>query len=255
MLLAPVVVGAVDSGARPVHLLLLVAWVVGYLAYNATGLWLKARRRARWWPPVRAYGAVAVVLTAALLLVEPTLVRWGVVLAPAAAVSLTASARRTERSWTNDLVAVGAAGVMGVVAHGLGADGVPGALGPGAGSARAWFLVLVLTAYFAGTVPYVKSMIRERGNPAVLRASVGVHALLAAVAVGWAIWVVAGPPGARGTVAGGPAAGVALALIALALLARAAGVPRYRPGVTPLQLGIGEIVATVALSATLLTLV
>lgn len=254
MLLAPVLVGAIDSGVRWVHVLLLAAWVVGFLAYNAAGLWLKARRRPRWWPPVRAYGAAAVVLTAALLALEPTLARWGVALVPAAAVSLAASAMRAERTFTNDLVAVAATGVVGVVAHGLGADGVDAWL-PGAGSGRAWFLAGVLTAYFAGTVPYVKAMIRERGNPVVLRASDAVHAVLAAAAVAGAVWVAAGAPGRPGGVAPGtlPVA-VVLAVLAVGLLARAALVPRLRPGTTPKALGIGEVVATVLLAGTLLAL-
>lgn len=245
MLLAPVLVGALDPGLRPVHALLLAAWVVGYLAYNATGLWLKARRRPRWWPPVRAYGAAAVLLTVALLLLEPALVRWGVVLAPAAAVSLLASARRRDRSWTNDLVAVGAAGVMGVVAHGLGTG--DGAWLPGSGSPRAWVLAGVLTAYFAGTVPYVKTMIRDRGDPVTYRISVATHVVLLAAAVAGAVWAAAWRP------ASAPAATV-LAVIAAALLARAALVPRLAPGTTPLRLGIGEIVATVAVAVTLLAL-
>ncbi len=42
----------------------------------------------------------------------------------------------------------------------------------GAGTAwlRAWVLAAVQAAYFAGTVFYVKSLIRERGNAAFLRA-------------------------------------------------------------------------------------
>jgi hypothetical protein len=61
MLLAPLLVGAVTSGVTPSHLLLLVAWIVGYLAYNAAALWLKSGRWPRWVPPVRAYGTLAAV--------------------------------------------------------------------------------------------------------------------------------------------------------------------------------------------------
>ena len=59
-------------------------WLVGYLAFSAGALLLKARGRARYRRPALVYGAAAVVLGAALLAVRPTLRVVGRGLRPAA---------------------------------------------------------------------------------------------------------------------------------------------------------------------------
>lgn len=234
MLLAPTLLGALEGGARPVHLLLGLAWFVAYLAFFATGLWLRARRRPRYRPPVLAYGAATVVLGGGLLALEPRLVGWGVLYAPLLVVSLAYSWHRRDRALGNDLVTVVAACLMAVVAYGLGTRVAPdGALPPGAASGEAWTLAAVLLAYFFGTVLYVKTMIRERDNAAMHTASAAYHAAVALAAwvapLGWPVPVV-------------------LTLVAV----RAVVVPRRWPGASPRALGVGEIVATTALSLALL---
>lgn len=251
MLVAPPLVGAAAVGPRWEHLLLLVVWLVGFCAYNAAGLWLKARRRPRWLPPVRAYGVATVLLGAALLTAAPSLLTWGVAYVPLLAASLVYSARRDERSLANDLLTVVAAGLMAVVAAGVPVATEPGGLAgwtaltwfPGAEDARAWALAAVLVAYFAGTVLYVKTMIRERGNRTMLRASVLYHAVLPVVLLGAAALVPT-----LGSLLPVPTLAVLLAVLAV----RAVVVPLRWPGATPKALGIGEIVATTALVVALL---
>jgi hypothetical protein len=94
-------------------------------------------------------------------------------------------------------------------------------------------LALLLLAYLFGTVLYVKSMIRERGVPAYARASVAYHGAATLAAVPMALahhaswwWAVA----------------------FLAVMTVRAGALSGRR-VTPKALGIGEIVASVALAA------
>ena len=250
MLVAPPVVGAIVVGPRWQHGLLLAVWLVGFCAYNAAGLWLKARRRPRWLPPVRAYGVATALLGIALVATAPSLVTWAVAYAPLLAASLTYSARRQERSLANDLVTVLAAGLMTVVAA-----GVPAAAGqavwaagtwswfPGADDARAWVLAATFVAYFAGTVLYVKTMIRERGNRSMLRSSVVFQAALTVVLLGSATLA----PG-LGSLLPVPTLAVLLALLAV----RAVVVPLRWPAATPKEVGIGEIVATTALVVVLL---
>ena len=238
MLVLPPVVGAIASGVAWSHLLLLAAWIVGYLAFFAAGLWLRSRRKPRYWPPVRAYTIAAIALAVALLVVRPALAWWAPVFAPLLAASLWFSARRADRSLANDAVTVAAASLMTVVAWGLGDAGGPTGGGPfarlpGATSPHAWLLAGVLFAYFAGTVLYVKTMIRERGNRRMWWASVGYHA---AIVVPTA-WV-------------DPWLGALFAVLAI----RAALVPRRWPTLSPRAVGVGEVVASVALGTLLLTL-
>ncbi len=223
MLVVPPVLGATLAGWTWRHALLLAAWLVGFLAYHAAGLWLRSGRRARYRTPVVAYGAAGTALLAVLLATSPQLLLWAPVFAPLLTVSLVASLRRADRSWWNDTVTILAAALLLPVAAGLGAH----ALATG----RLVTATGVVAAYFLGTIPYVKSLIRDRDDPRVRRASVTYHALLAVAA-----WWVA------------PAVGV----VALLLLARAVVVPSRWPRVRPAFLGAGEVVASVVVSAAVL---
>ncbi|MEI2818792.1 MAG: hypothetical protein V9E81_00640 [Marmoricola sp.] len=95
-------------------------------------------------------------------------------------------------------------------------------VGAGHVDQRAWTLALVQFLYFAGTVFYVKSAIRERGNQGFLWISVGFHVLAALISalIAW------------------PLVGV-FGLLAV----RAATLPGL--GWTPKRLGMLEIPATV----------
>ena len=231
MLVVPVVVGALLAGPTWRHALLLAAWLVAYLAFHATGLWLKASRRPRWWPPVRAYGLATGALGAVLVLTSPSLLVWAPVFGALLVVSLGCSARRADRSWLNDAVTVGAAALMTPVAATLGTWDPP--------SDRAWLAGGLLAAYFLGTVPYVKSLIRDRGSRPVLVVSSGYH--LALVVGAGAAAVAGGPP--------------VLVVVAIALLARAVLVPRLRPWPSAKAIGVGEIVATAAVTLATLAVV
>lgn len=240
MLLLPVVVGSVHAGPRWWHVLLTATWLVGYLAFFATGQWLRSRRRARYRPPVLVYGAATAVLGLAAVATAPAplaLLAWGAVYAPLLTVSLWHSWHRRDRSMANDLVTVVAAGLMAVVAH-----------TPAWADAQAWAGAAVLVAYFAGTVLYVKTMIRERGSRSMYVASVGYHV---AVACALAVAAVAAAAATSGSALLLPAAGWLAGLFTL-LAVRAALVPRLWPTATPKAVGLGEVAASVALGLLLL---
>jgi len=239
MLVVPFAVGVLDAEPSWRHLPLLLAWLVGYLAFFAAGLWLRSRCKPRYAPPVRAYGALTVALGLVVVAIEPELLRWAAVFLPLLAASLWCSWRRADRTLLNDGVTVLAACLMTVVVAGVGENGgrpgTPGLAGlawlPGADQARPWVLAGLLLAYFAGTVLYVKSMIRNRGDRGRYALSVAYHA---AVCVPVA------------------AAGPWLGALFVALAVRAAVVPRRWPGLTPARIGVGEIAASLALAALLL---
>jgi hypothetical protein len=213
MLTSPLLVGAVASGIAWPHLPLALFWLAGYLAFFATSLWLKARRRPRYWPPVRAYAWLATALGAITLVVRPALWVWAPLFLPPLGVGLWAAANRRDRELLTGLATVVGSALMTVVAY---------AAGPGDDFGRAWLLALVQFLYFGGTVCYVKSAIRERRNTSFWWLSVGVHAGATLLVLAVAPW---------------------LAVVLTLLTVRAAVVPRLP--VTPKQLGIGEIVATV----------
>lgn len=225
MLLAPALTGTLASGVRWAHLLLLAFWMAGYLAFFATGLWLRSGRRSRYLPPVRVYLPGATALGLLVLASSPALVRWAPLFAGPLALGLAASATRRDRALTSGLATTVGASLMTLVAYDL---------GPGRDWAQAWQLTCVMAAYFSGTVYYVKSAIRERGDRAFLATSVAYHATLALLAL---------------LLLPAPAA-VALAALGLVLTARAGIVPLL--GWSPARLGAGEIVLTAAVTATAL---
>ncbi len=243
MLAVPLLVGVAHAGPEPWHLLLAATWLVGYLAFQAAALLLKARGRVRYRRPVQVYGAAAVGLGVALVAVRPSLAWWAVLYAPLLSVGLVASWRRAERSWLNDAATVGAACLLAAVAHTPASVG-ESPLGLVGGSVGAWQLVAVLALYFLGTVAYVKSMIRERGNRRVLAGSVAWHVVAAALVP--AVLAADGP----GRLA--PWLAAPLVVFFAALAARAGLVPVRRPDATPLAIGLGEVAASAVLTVLLL---
>ncbi|HSO64489.1 MAG TPA: hypothetical protein VLQ78_05225, partial [Ornithinibacter sp.] len=94
---------------------------------------------------------------------------------------------------------------------------------------RAWTLTGVVAAYLVGTVLYVKTMIRERGQDRFQWLSAMFHGAATVVMT----WV-----------------GPWLVLVFALLTIRAAVLPAYR--LSPRTVGIGEIVATVVVAVTAL---
>ena len=214
MLASPFLVGVLASSPRWVQVPLLLLWFVGYFAFFAAGLWLKSGRRPRYLPSVRAYGLATVPLGVLVLVARPDLVVWAPLFVPPLLAGLWFAARRQDRSLPSGLATILAACLMTVVAFDA---------GDGSDWARAWTLTAVLAAYFVGTLFYVKTMIRERESRTYFRLSFGYH-LVATAALAFVSWWLAG-------------------LFAL-LAVRAAILPRR--GLSPKRVGVGEIVANVA---------
>jgi hypothetical protein len=227
MLASPLLVGVVAGGAAWVHLPLAALWFAGYFAFFATSLWLKAGRRDKWVPPVRAYGLLSLALGACVLALQPGLVRWAPLFVVPLGIGLYAAAHRNDRALVAGLATTAGSALMTVVAYDA---------GPGTEPSRAWLLALVQFLYFAGTVFYVKTVLRERDNPGFHRVSAAFH-LLALALVAAVSWL-----------AGSDGTAWPLVVVFAALLVRAIVVPPYRP--TPKQVGIAEIAATVAVATT-----
>ena len=220
MLATPLVVGVLASGPTWVHLPLAAFWFAGYFLFFATGLWLKSGRRRRYLPPVRAYAVLAGALGLLTLAVDPGLLRWAPLFVGPLVVGLVASAVRDERSLWSGVATSAGSSLMVLVAYDAGG---------GTDWERAWTLTGVVAAYLVGTVLYVKTMIRERGQDRYQWLSALFHGA-ATVAMTWVDpWLV----------------GV-FALLTI----RAAVLPAYR--LSPKAVGIGEIVATVVVAVTAL---
>jgi len=219
MLALPPIMGWIVGGFSWVNLLFIPAWICAYLTYWAWSQWARARsprRRALALPPLAVYTTWTALLGVLTLAVAPYLLQWAVPLAPLFAIALWESWRGQERSLVSGLATTTATSLIAAVTYSLGVGGRGGFLGLGAeatslpgaspngeltGWAWMWLVTALTAAYFCGTVPYIKSMIRERFNRPLLAGTVAWHVLVAAVTVylargGWlpvahaALWVV-----------------------------------------------------------------
>ena len=225
MLASPLAVGALAGGLAWIHLPLAAFWFSGYFAFFATTLWLKARRMPRHFPPVRLYILLASALGIIVLLAQPQLVKWVPFFALPLGVGLYAASHKKERALLSGVATIAGSALMTVVAYDAGATGTY--------LDRAWLLAAAQFLYFAGTVFYVKTIIRERDNTSFYWISIGYHAL--------AVLLI-------GLLFGFTGSALPLVLVFVIVLLRAAVVPKFK--VTPKQIGIGEIFSTIAVALT-----
>ncbi|GAB1640808.1 YwiC-like family protein [Krasilnikovia sp. MM14-A1259] len=220
MLLVPYLVGVLAAGFRWPQVPLLVAWLAGYLLSYYVLQAIKTRRPARFRAPLLLYAPATAVPAAVVVLARPPVLAYAPIFALLLAVNAGYAWRRDERALVNDLVSVVQSCLMVFVAATI--------AGVAPGDVALPFVAVLL--YFTGTVFYVKTMIRERGNATFYRVSVGYHLVAAAVLA----WVA--PP---------------LGLLFALLAARAWALPPR--GLRPLQVGLVEIAACVLLAVTVLT--
>ncbi len=217
MLIVPYLAGLLTAGFAWPDIPLLVAWVAGYLLSYFALLAIKTRRFDRYRTQLIVYGSATAVAGLIVVLARPALLAFAPAFAVVLLVNGRFAAQRDDRALVNGLVSAAAAMlILPVVAVVGGRD---------AWSVADTFVVLLL--YFAGTVLFVKTCIRERGNAVLQRASVAFHVGALAVA---------------GVV--DPIYTVVFAWF----LVRAFVVPRRR--LTAKQLGLIEIGSSLALLAT-----
>ncbi|WP_448060576.1 YwiC-like family protein [Cellulomonas hominis] len=214
MLLVPFLVALVTAGVDWVQAPLLLAWLAGYLLSYYALLAVKTRRPARVRPQLRLYAAITVPAALVVVVARPE-VLW---FAPAYAALLVVNAwyawHHRDRALTNDVASVVQGCLMVPVAATVAGVSPLAVLEP--------FLLVLL--YFLGTVLFVKTMIRERGDRSYLRGSIGFHAA-AVIPAGLISWP--------------------LAILFGWFAVRAAWLPRY--AMTPKRVGLVEIGNCVAL--------
>jgi hypothetical protein len=171
MLAVPYLAGLIAAGDRWPDLPLAGGWVAGYLFSYFVFQAVKTRRPGRYRTQLVVYGGVAAVLTAVLAAARPSVLWYAPGYAGLFAVNAWYAARRRERAMLNDLVSVLQSCLI-VFVVGAVAGRPPGAVTG---------VFTLCLAYFTGTVLYVKTMIRERGNPTYRRWSIGYHAAAAVV--------------------------------------------------------------------------
>ncbi len=186
MLIAPLLVGTVialvyegpsEIEHRSAIPAIAVAWIVGYFSFFAFGLWSKARaasRKAEYAKPMIAYGICAALAGVVALVFYPGLAWWALAFTPLVAVAVAEIFRRRPRSLSSGIATTLASSMMLLVMVSTGEFpplpwfffNVP---------AEIWVLWLATALYYVGTIFYVKTMIREKGNAPLERMSRKYH--------------------------------------------------------------------------------
>ncbi|MFT3888629.1 MAG: YwiC-like family protein [Arachnia sp.] len=231
MIIVPFLTGLVLSArVRPLHLAdatLGLTWLVGYFAFSAAVLSLKAapRRRPTYYPALITYAATTAALGIATLFLRGwSLLAWVPVYAVLVGAALWLARSKRERSILSGvLTTLASSGLMAVLRL------APDAPAP---SPTEWTEMAMVAAYFAGTVFHVKALIRERDNPKAANRSLLFHTLLlwflvVAFTTHWLTWP--------------------WLVFALVLVARSWALPRLSP--RPAVIGALEVVLSAALLA------
>ncbi|MCH9275187.1 YwiC-like family protein [Bifidobacterium amazonense] len=296
MALLPAISGVAIGGVTANTLWLLAAWTLCYCVQFTAARWLKSRFSRRYLPQVLIYMASLAAVGIPFLAVNPGVLRWAPYFAVLAAVSFAAAYLRRERSLWGNGAAVLASSSMPTVIASFGdpsrlSDGcaVPTAIANGLishadcvryvehgaalfrGQLPTWdtwwstyalpsaglvtSLLFALTQF--GSVLFVKTMIRERGNRRYLRASWGWHGMLLALCA--AAWLFSDPSGRLAWLRGGwsdPSSfdwrGCMTTIVAACLLLRAIVLPiiaRNRV-LKPIAVGMTELTSSLLVFAT-----
>lgn len=230
MLAVPYLAGLLAAGYRWADAALAGAWLAGYLLSYYLFQSVKSRRPGRYRAQLLLYAAVAAPLAALVVAARPQVLWYAPGYAALLAVNAWYAARRRERALLNDVASVLQSCLVVLVVATI----------AGTVTAAALVAFLLCLAYFLGTVFYVKTMIRERGNPRYRRWSAWYHVLALAAA---AAQLVAAAPSLRSTAATGPWAAALFAW----LLARAVVLPGR--GLAPKRVGLIEMANCAALLA------
>lgn len=168
MLIVPFLFGMFAAVPVPMHLLLFVCWVLAYLFIFPLLQWIRTGRRERYLRPVVVYGLLLVPAAAWLICNDPGLLWFAMAFALLFAVNCYYAKINRERAFMNDLAAVLLFSTMAFIAYRVGG-------GTLWSEARTLFYISLL--YFTGTVFFIKTMIRERGNRTFYKLSVGYHGI------------------------------------------------------------------------------
>jgi len=234
MITIPPLIGILEGGWRWAHLPFLATWWLGYFCFFAASLWLRSHGKRRYLQPVLVYGAAAACFGVVTLLSEPTLLRWVPLFLPLVILAAGAAWLRKDRSVWAGFITVAAACLTLPVTWDIATVGASGY----AATPVVWMQALLLFAYFAGTVLYVKTNIRERGSARYLIASIAWHSVWLVLVItlfthSLSPWNV---------------------LVWIVLVGRSIGVPLYDARVhrVPVKvIGVGEVVASALVAVAL----
>ena len=186
----PVVLGWAIAGFTPALVLLGVGFVVAYPASYFAIAYLRYPRRERYARALGIWGSAGIAIAVVLLIARPWLVWVGLAYLIAFAVNLAFAKAGNERSLTNDAVFIVECVAITPIMWGVGAS-AGGWVAPGiAGTPSALWVVTAFASFaLVGSTMHVRSLIRQRNDLWLRRASQLFAGVSLAVAIAISPWI------------------------------------------------------------------
>jgi len=169
MLILPFALGMEAGNPTWYHLPLFIGWVLLYLAIFPFLLAIKKKNAAPYLPSFFFFIIPALLSLSIPIWKDWRLIFFGLLMVPFFLINIYFARKNRERSFLNDLSAVGVFGIGGLASYFLGIGQLD------LRAATIWFLTMI---FFIGSIFFVKTMIREKENITFRRISWGYHVLL-----------------------------------------------------------------------------
>lgn len=181
MLIVPFWLGVAASTFCFGHLLLFIGWFFLYLTSYAVLMLVKGKKTGLY----RRWTAIYFSLAGLFILIpvwqQPKLIGFGLLLLPFFAVSVYYSKKNRDRALINDISAIFVFSSAGAASYFYGANRL---------DEISLFVVFICFLFFLGSALYVKTMIREKNNPAYRNVSWGYHGVIVFVWLLFGEWLV-----------------------------------------------------------------
>lgn len=169
MLILPFTLGMLAGKPTWLHIPLFIGWLLMYLATFPVLLAMKKKKAAPYLSSFYFFIIPALLFLSIPLWRDWRLIFFGFLMMPFFLVNVYYARVNRERSFLNDLSAVGVFGVGGLASY---------FIGIGQLDWRATTIWILTMLFFIGSIFFVKTMIREKGNIIFRRVSWGYHLLL-----------------------------------------------------------------------------
>lgn len=181
MLTVPFLLGMAAGGFHWLQLPLFVGWIALYLATYPLILAVKKKKVRFHLTWFLRYFTVALIFALPVLITEPALFLIALMMMPFFIINLWFGKRNKDRSLWNDFAAITAFGIGGLGSYYLGAGYIDEA---------AWNVFLLAVLFFYGSAFFVKTMIREKKNPAFRWISWAYHLIVVGLFLATGAWLV-----------------------------------------------------------------
>ncbi|WP_034726092.1 YwiC-like family protein [Calidifontibacillus oryziterrae] len=178
MLILPFILGMAIGAPSWLHIPLFIAWLMLYLATYPLIMVFKNKQKELHLKWVIRYSIIALFGLVVPVFLVPELIFFGLAMFPFFLINIYYGKRNNDRALLNDFSAIAAFGIGGVASY---------YVGQGELDQVAIFLFLFTIMFFIGSTFFVKTLIREKKNPAFRWISWGYHVgvILFVIAIGY----------------------------------------------------------------------